>query len=92
MSEKGDGNKQFLRYVSQLKESRMPDTVKKWAKLNEGYRRLLFKQAGLGDLTLNSLADLSNDQRRALLVANRKIQTLAGQADLVLIAAVMPLD
>lgn len=92
MIEKSDGYKQFLRYVSQLKESRMPETAKKWDKLNEGYRRLLFKQAGLGDYFGNSLADLSNDQRRALLVANRKIQQLAGQADLVLIAAVIPLE
>ncbi len=43
----GDGYKQFLRFVSQLRESRMPETAKKWDKLNEGYRRLLFKQAGL---------------------------------------------
>ncbi|MBK6553239.1 MAG: hypothetical protein IPP18_18000 [Rhodocyclaceae bacterium] len=91
MTERGPGYKRFLLVLEKMKQDGLPETARKFARINEGYRRMLYRQAGLtADDAEKSLAALSAADCRKLFDVNQKIAHLAAVANAILAAAVMP--
>lgn len=85
------GRERFLSAVGDMRTRRLPQVSKEYSAINAGYRRMLAKQAGFRESSLDlPLHELDNSQRRALFQANQKIIDLAAKANRLLLSAVIP--
>lgn len=75
--------------VRRLKEARMPDVEKEWARLPEAFRGMLYRNAGLDVARVAmGLVNLSQEDRRRLRAANARLGEIQTKAALLLVGAV----
>jgi|GEM_PF-2571500 len=75
--------------VRKLKEVRMPEIEREWARLPEGFRVMIFRNAGIDTGRLpRGLVGLSQEERRKLQAANARMSEMQTKAARLLIGAV----
>lgn len=87
----GEGYARFVtsEAVRKLKESRMPEVEKEWARMPEAFRSMLYRNAGLDVARVpKGLGDLSLDDRRKLQAANARLGEMQTKAARLMVSAV----
>lgn len=87
-----EGYKRFVTsgVLEKLMESHMPDLERMWSAIPNGYRVMLYRQAGIDQgRVAEGLQALSQDERKRLQAANLRISELQTSAARVLAGALI---
>lgn len=87
----GPGYEAFLGEVGKIRAYHLPETAQRYTAMNAGFRRMVARQAGMAEDRINlPLDQLSNEERRRLMEANKRLHELSWEAHKLLLQSVIP--